>query len=364
MTTTLWVAEEVIGIEQRRPDLSLIIPCYNEAATLERTVGQIRQYLSAQSGVAVPAGMLVEILLINDGSTDNTLTVMKNLSDQDARIRVVSYPVNRGRGEAIKLGIRKSLGDRIILLDADLSYDVDHIGEILATFAADTATDVVVVSPYMKGGVVAGVPFSRLFVSRCANWLMGGFFEGKFATVTCVVRGYRGDLIRQLYLVDSGKELHLEILRKLGLYNARIQEIPGRLIWKKHDAAPRRKTNLKTVYSAQKHFLYALMIRPTRYFKYLTVILFAIGLYEVAAILLQAASAFDPSLSLNHALRMALKHAYAYSPYSFFIGIGALIMGFQTFSVLVILQTLKNQQEETLRHMLALLEDRNAVQTV
>jgi len=323
MTTTLWVSEEVIGIERLAPDLSLIIPCYNEEATLAETVQRIRQYLSDQAGLRMPAGMTVELLLINDGSTDNTLSVMKHLSDQDERIRVISYPVNRGRGEAIKFGIGKSLGGLVILLDADLSYDVDHVGDILNTFTSDPATDVVVVSPYMKGGLVQGVPFNRLIVSRCANWLMGGFFEGKFATVTCVVRGYRGDLIRKLYLVDSGKELHLEILRKLGLYNARIQEIPGRLIWKKQDAAPRRKTNLKTVYSAQKHFLYALMVRPTRYFKYLTVILFAIGIYEVAAILLQAASVFDPSLSLNQALRVALKHAYAYSPYSFFIGLGA-----------------------------------------
>jgi hypothetical protein len=159
------------------------------------------------------------------------------------------------------VGISSSRGDYVICLDADLSYDEKHIGSILDCFEGDPKTDVVVVSPYMKGGYTKGVPWGRLMVSRLANWILAGFFEGKLSTVTCVVRGYRGPLIRAIPLFEDGKEIHLEILRKLALYGARILEIPGRLEWKRTRKQPRERGKSNFFISAGKHTWYVFSSR-------------------------------------------------------------------------------------------------------
>ncbi|MDA1141115.1 MAG: hypothetical protein O3B01_21315, partial [Planctomycetota bacterium] len=132
-------------------------------------------------------------------------------------------------------------GDLVITLDADLSYDVEHIGDILKTFQGNSEIDTVVVSAYMKGGRVENVPWFRLFFSRMANWLLAPSFQNRLSTVTCLVRGYKGDLLRTLDLVSEGKELYLEILYRMEVQGANILEIPGKLKW----LGGRRKTPIK-----------------------------------------------------------------------------------------------------------------------
>ena len=142
------------------------------------------------------------------------------------------------RGAAIRAGFEALLSSHIICLDADLSYDAAHISEILDCFKQDPQTDVVVVSAYMKGGTVEGVPWVKLFISKMANWLLAGSFG--LSTVTCCVRGYRGDLVRSMSFSEDGKEFHLEILRKLMARGANVVEIPGRLVWRDRTNERRR----------------------------------------------------------------------------------------------------------------------------
>lgn len=246
-------------INNQSPRLSVIIPCFNEADGIGRTVDTIRAYMREHQ-----ADYTYEIILIDDGSSDGTGEVLKALSEQHDNVRSVGFPYNRGRGAALRAGISTSKGDYVIALDADLSYDETHIGGILKCFEEDPKTDVVVVSPYMKGGSSHGVPWGRLFVSRMANWILGGFFAGKLKTVTCVVRGYRGALIRAIPLFEEGKEIHLEVLRKLALYGARIVETPGRLEWRREKKTGAPRGRLRFLSATWQHIRYTLFFGPSR----------------------------------------------------------------------------------------------------
>lgn len=233
-----------------RESLSIIIPCYNEAGIIAGTAEGVRTYMSAAL-----ADLTYELILIDDGSTDGTRQVLEGLEGDVAQVRAIHFPANRGRGAAIKAGISASRGDHVICLDADLSYDVDHIGEIMSTFEVQPDTDAVVVSAYMREGSARGVPWQRLALSRLANWILARLVAGRLSTVTCVVRGYRGDLIRSIPLSADGKELHLEIVSKLGQHRANIVEIPGRLAWRRHRARKRGGDSRKLLGTASRHLL-------------------------------------------------------------------------------------------------------------
>ena len=231
-------------------DLSIVIPCFNESDTIRNTVAAVEDYIQLNY-----SDLNVEIIFINDGSTDDTGKVLSELS-ASLVLRNHHHSANQGRGAAIRTGINASRGNLVICLDADLSYDVEHIGDILGAFNSNPGTDTVVVSAYMKGGSVQNVPWSRLFLSRAANRILCPQFKNRLSTVTCVVRGYKGDLLRSLHLTSEGKELHLEILHEMESRNARILEIPGRLMW----SAGRRKTPLR-FYDVWKHLKTA-RLRP------------------------------------------------------------------------------------------------------
>lgn len=328
---------------------SIIIPCFNEALNIETTASHIIDYMSKHF-----SNMSFELILVDDGSTDITAGKIKVLEQKFApKVRPHFFPKNIGRGAAIKTGIELSRGEFVTLLDADLSYDVEHLGKIFNSFNNNHKLDVVVISPYMKGGKVSGVPTKRLLISKFANWILAGFFENNLSTVTCVVRGYRGDLIRNLPLFENGKELHLEILRKCAIAGANILEVPGHLAWKESKIRATRK-NLKVLSSGMKHFWWGFLIKPTRLVKYLSLFFLAIGFYELAILGISFFNHLEQSSSFSRTIWEALAATFSQSPHSVVIACVSLILGLQTLFFGMLLQILKLQQEETLRHHLAI----------
>lgn len=340
-------------------DLSIVIPCFNERETIANTVQTVEGFMQERY-----SDKTYEILLIDDGSSDGTPALLQELESSIPQVRTLFFTLNRGRGAAVKTGLQSARGTHVIPLDADLTYDVHHIEDILNAFEANPKVDVVVVSPYMAGGVAEGVPLNRLFLSRMANWILAGFFSNRLSTVTCVVRGYRRERLDGLPLLEEGKEFHLEILRKLTLVGANIVEIPGRLRWKQTKQQPRRKNNLKVFQAAERHIWYGLLVKPTRIFKYVALALCLVGLYELGAIATSAIGNFQYNGEFWHSAWRALSASYHHSPHTFIIAGVSLILGFQTFSFLAIFQVLKLQQEETLRHMMALYAQQAKVPSI
>jgi len=114
--------------------VSIVIPVYNEEATIQRLVGLVVE-------AAVPAGIAKEIIVVNDCSTDGTARRLDQLNAMfpQAEIRVIHKPVNMGKGAALRDGFKHSAGDVVLIQDADLEYDPRDYPRLLQPIADDKA---------------------------------------------------------------------------------------------------------------------------------------------------------------------------------------------------------------------------------
>jgi glycosyltransferase involved in cell wall biosynthesis len=144
--------------------LSVIIPVYNEAERLPKTLQRLHEYLSTRP-------FTYEILVVLDGPTDGTREVLSQISGTIANLRVIDRVVNRGKGYTVKEGMLKATGRIRLFSDADNSTDIAHIAPMLSLF--DSGCDVVIASrhPNDAPGARQTVPqpLYRRILSRVGN---------------------------------------------------------------------------------------------------------------------------------------------------------------------------------------------------
>lgn len=145
--------------------LSIIIPCYNEAATIARVIEKVR-------GAEFPAGWDREVIVVDDFSTDGTRELLRTIAER-GDIELVLLEKNSGKGGAVKSGLAKATGDYVIIQDADEEYDPKDIALLLvATSKADSVFG-------SRNLGTNNVPFSKVFfyggllVTKLFNILFG-----------------------------------------------------------------------------------------------------------------------------------------------------------------------------------------------
>ena len=132
-------------------ELTVIAPMYNEADNIETTISMIKETLN-------DFDKPWELLLVDDGSDDNTLEIARRFETKMPNLRVLHYPVNCGRGKALRTGFNYARGKYIVTTDFDLSYSPHHIIQIYEQLTNPTQmNDIVLGSAYMKDGKVIGV---------------------------------------------------------------------------------------------------------------------------------------------------------------------------------------------------------------
>lgn len=245
--------------------LSVIVPMYNEQEIIAETIRSVMAELEQLK-------IDWEIILVSDGSTDETVRVCRQIVEKDTRIKVVEYTPNRGRGYALRKGFAAAAGEYIVSIDADLTYSPDHISRIFRELVA-SEVDIVLGSAYMKGGRVINVPFKRLLISRIGNMILGLAFPGKIKTITCVLRGYRKEVLDSLELDSDGKEIHLEILAKAISVGFRIKEIPAVLT-----ARQKGKSKFRFKATSISHLLFSFYQKPMIIFGFSGFIMVLIGI--------------------------------------------------------------------------------------
>ena len=239
--------------------LSVIAPMYNEQGLIAESVAALRR---AADAFAAHTGKTIELILVNDGSTDDTLQAAQTAAADDPRITVLSYRVNRGRGYALRTGIAQCRGDYVITTESDLSWG-ETIIDALYRALIDTGADIVIASPYRPGGALENVPFKRRVLSRLGNWLLRRTVSQNISMLSGMTRGYRGTAIRSLPLNEDRKEIHLEIVSKAAMLNWRFAEIPAVLRWAPPvPGTPKRKSKFHAGALIRSHLLFGCLQAP------------------------------------------------------------------------------------------------------
>ena len=211
--------------------LSVIIPAYNEAKRLPGTLESVNAYLSKQS-------YEYEILVVNDGSTDATESVISKL--QIPNFKLISNKINRGKGAVVQQGMLAASGDYRLFMDADNSTTIDQIENMMPHFSK--GYDIVIGSLAVPGTqVVRGEPWYRVLAGKLGN---------KFIQIFAVwgihdtQRGFKlfsakaaQDIFSRLTIFGWGFDVEaLAVARKLGY---KIKEVP--VIWNND---PNSKVNI------------------------------------------------------------------------------------------------------------------------
>ncbi|NNF16365.1 MAG: glycosyltransferase family 2 protein [Gammaproteobacteria bacterium] len=205
-------------------DISIICPAFNEADGISSAVAKLTQCIDALPSSA-------EVLIINDGSTDQTVKLAKEAIGGDHRFRILSHRVNFGRGRALRTGFHEARGRIVITSEGDLSWGAEVIPRMINYLDDNPAKDAVFASPHLAGGGYQNVPRHRVMLSKIGNHILGFLYTGGLTMTTGMTRAYRAEAIKPHLFTHDGKELHLEISHRLLTLGYRIGEVPAILSW-------------------------------------------------------------------------------------------------------------------------------------
>lgn len=194
--------------------LSVVVPVYNEAATLEEVVGKL---------LNVPC--LLEIIIVDDCSTDGTDEVARRLSQNHSEVQVVRQQRNSGKTEALKTGFALTTGSVVIVQDADLEYDpVDIFGVIRPIL--DGHADVVFGSRFLVRRAARVLYFYHFLANKFLTFLSNSLTNLNMTDVETGYKAFRGDIIRSMVIVSSGFGFEVEVAAKIAKLKVAIYEVP------------------------------------------------------------------------------------------------------------------------------------------
>ncbi len=302
-----------------KPFITIVLPCYNEEAILEANFQIIREFLES-----IKSKYKWEILVIDDGSSDSTGKIADKIESSNTLVRVIHHPANLNLGNALQTGFRNAKGEIIIVLDVDLSYSVENI-EILTDKLIEESADIVIASPYMKGGKVTAVPFLRKVMSKWVNKFMSFSAQDKYYTFTGMVRAYRSSFIRSVNLKTKDYEINPEIMYKAMILRARIIEVPAHLDWTEQNKyAGKRTSSIRVIRGFFSGLMSAFIFRPYIFFIGIGGILMILSLYELIWLLYDTLADLNQCLServsSSCSFSISLAKQFSINPQSFLVG--------------------------------------------
>jgi dolichol-phosphate mannosyltransferase len=206
-------------------DLSLVIPCHNEEAgllSLRAELGPVLHTLSQ--------GRSVEVVFVDDGSTDATwerLSALRDAGFAGVSVRLERHGRNRGLGAALRTGFAAARGAVVVTTDSDATYRFSEIPALLKRLGPQV--DIVTASPYHPEGAVAGVPAYRLVLSRGSSLIYRTLVGRHIYTYTALFRAYRADVLRTVPFQSDGFLAVAELLVNAMLCGYRVVEFPATL---------------------------------------------------------------------------------------------------------------------------------------
>lgn len=254
---------------EKKPELSIVMPCLNEAETLAICITKAKHFLDNNQVEG-------EIIIADNGSTDGSQEIAKNLKAKVIPVK------EKGYGSALKGGIEAALGTYIIMADADDSYDFEALLPFLTELRA--GNDLVMGNRF-KGGVEKGaMPFLHKYLGNPVLSFLGRlFYKIDIGDFHCGLRGFSKEAYYKMDLKTTGMEFASEMIVKSKLNNLKITEVPTTL---KPDGRT-RKPHLNTWRDGWRHLRFLLLYSPQWLFLIPGVLSIIIGFITSAIIISQ-----------------------------------------------------------------------------
>lgn len=199
--------------------LSIVIPCYNEGEKLKENIGEVIK------NVRCTIGKPFELIIVNDGSLDKTEEISKELELIYKEVKYVGYELNKGKGGAVKEGIKASKGEWVIFMDADLSTNLSAIRDSLRL---TREYDVIIGSRRVADSkLVKKQGILRQFIGQSCSKLTNIIIPLKITDTQCGFKTFKGDLIREFVKLQriNGFSFDVELLYIAKLNQCKIKEI-------------------------------------------------------------------------------------------------------------------------------------------
>lgn len=208
--------------------LSLIIPVFNEEARIGKSLERILSFLQSQPYSS-------EVIIVDDGSTDRTVGLIRELAEDDSGVRIHRQPRNQGKGEAVKQGMLLGNGNYLFFSDADLSVPIETLSLFLSYLEKDC--DIAIGSRQKAGAIIElHQPFLRELLGKIYTWLSNWITALRISDFTCGFKGFRRNAALDLFSCQrlTSWSFDAEIIYLGHVKGYRLREIPVR--WRNDQA--------------------------------------------------------------------------------------------------------------------------------
>jgi glycosyltransferase involved in cell wall biosynthesis len=207
-------------LTNQSPAVSIVIPCYNEAAALPYLANTLRSVEANLSASYQP-----NFIFVDDASCDDTFDKLNELFGARANVKIIRHETNKGVAAGILTGLQASETEIVCSMDCDCTYDPHELEKMIPLLTDEV--HLVTASPYHAAGGVRNVPEWRLFLSKGASFLYRRVLRSKLDTYTSCFRVYRRSAVVDLDVKEKGFLGVAEMLGKLDLKGGRILEYPA-----------------------------------------------------------------------------------------------------------------------------------------
>lgn len=174
------------------PETSIVIAAYNEEQRLPASLGKIEAYLTQKQQEA-------EVVVVDDGSTDATASLVREMAQRMPWLRLISYPKNRGKGYALRQGVQASRGKLVLVSDADLSTPIEELETLKKLLAARSHQIAIGSRALPQSNVVQAQPPWRRGMGRLFNQAVRLLVTDEFSDTQCGFKLFHGEVARKLF---------------------------------------------------------------------------------------------------------------------------------------------------------------------
>lgn len=190
--------------------LTVVVPCFNESSTIREIIGQV---LSADT-----CNLSLEVIIVDDASTDNSYDIAVDLAKNDDRIHLLQHEINQGKGAALRNGFNAGSGDIILIQDADLEYDPNEYVKLLRPIL-DGSADVVYGSRFRGSETTRVLYFWHSVGNKFLTLLSNMFTNLNLTDMETCYKAFRREIIQRISLKESRFGFEPEVTAKLSRLN-------------------------------------------------------------------------------------------------------------------------------------------------